>query len=311
MKFKTIYDIWIRIRKLSVNRKYKDRLFRLIFQEKHALLNLYNAVNGTNYTDAEELIITTIQDAIYMGMKNDVAFLIDCQLNLYEHQSSWNPNMPLRGLLYFSEMLRAYIEKGHLDIYASTKVMLPMPQYLVFYNGTEKQKDRIELKLSDSFFSQGEVTPALECHAILLNINKGHNQELMNKCKPLADYAYFIQSIRDNLEQGYPLEAAAELAVNECIEKNILADILIQNRAEVLDMLLTTYDEKLHHKTLREEGRELGRAEGKELGRAEAFIQIYKELGLSQEEICTKLMEKYSLTEEKASLYLKQFWQEK
>lgn len=315
---KNLYDIWIRFRRLTVNRKYKDRLFRLIFQEKQALLTLYNAVNDTNYTNADELVITTIQDAIYMGMKNDGAFLIDCQMNLYEHQSSWNPNMPLRGLLYFSEMLRAYVEKKQLNLYSSTKITLPLPQYLVFYNGTEKEEDRMELNLSDSFFSRGGEAPSLECRAILLNINKGHNQELMEKCKPLADYAYFVQTVRDNLAHGYPLEIATEMAVDECIEKDIMADILIQNRGEVLNMLLTTYDRKLHEKTLQKEARAEGHAEGHALGLAEgkklglsmgiqALIETCLELGLSREDTLLKIKEKFTLSSEEANTYLKQY----
>lgn len=97
MKLKLVHGIQTAFRRIHVYRQYKDRLFRMIFHDREELLSLYNAVNGTEYTDASALIVMTLKDVIYLGMKNDVAFLIGCDLNLYEHQSTWNPNMPLRG----------------------------------------------------------------------------------------------------------------------------------------------------------------------------------------------------------------------
>ena len=64
-----------------VNRKYKDRLFRLVFEDKRDLLDLYNAVNGSNYQNPDELMITTLEDAIYLGMKNDLSFTHRNSLN--------------------------------------------------------------------------------------------------------------------------------------------------------------------------------------------------------------------------------------
>ena len=137
------------------NKKYKDRLFRMIFQDKNDLLSLYNAVNQSHYTNPEELEITTLDNVLYMGMKNDLSFLIDSVLNLYEAQSSWNPNMPLRGLAYFSRMYAGYVASRKLDVYSQTRIPLPAPRYLVFYNGTKDEPERLELRLSDSFISTG------------------------------------------------------------------------------------------------------------------------------------------------------------
>ena len=254
-------------RKFRINRRYKDQLFRLIFNNKQDLLDLYNAVHATNYTDSDDLIITTINDAVYLGMKNDLSFLIANVLNLYEHQSTLNPNMPLRGLFYFSDVLRSYIETNHLDIYSKTLVSLPAPVYLIFYNGVDDAPDEMEYRLSDAFHDLPDgFLPALECRARMLNINLGHNKVLMQRCQKLNEYACFIARIRGFLDRKYPLEDAVNRAVDECIEEGILADILRKNRSEVINMILTDYDEKLHMQTVRKEGYEDGLKDGLEDG---------------------------------------------
>lgn len=164
-----------------INRKFKDRLFRMVFQSKKDLLELYNAINGTSYTNPDELEINTLDDVIYMGMKNDSSFLIDNFLNLYEHQSTYNPNLPARGLLYFADLYRSYMARKKLNLYSSSLQKLPVPKFVVFYNGKAEEPDQQELKLSDAFEmpEDGEL-PAVEVRVVMLNINWGHNKELMN-----------------------------------------------------------------------------------------------------------------------------------
>lgn len=286
MKIKPITQALHKFRHFRVNRKYKDHLFRFIFQDKKDLLDLYNAINSTDYSNPDELLITTLQDVVYLGMKNDVSFLIGSYLNLYEHQSTLCPNMPLRGLLYFADMYRAYVEANGLNMYSATQVVLPTPKYIIFYNGTKKQPERLELRLSDAFeATDGEHS--LECKAVMLNVNYGHNQEIMKKCKRLEDYAYFVQAVRNYLESGDSLGTAVDLAVDECIEKNILADLLRQNRAEVRNLLLTVYDKKLHEKTLREEG--------KSEGKIETLLEFLNEKGTVSENLRTTISSEKNL----------------
>ena len=256
----------------ETKRTYKDSLFRMIFQDREALLSLYNAINGTCYDQPEELIITTLEDAIYLGWKNDVSFLIQDVLSLYEHQSTKNPNMPLRGLFYISSLFRGYLKENELDPYSSALLKLPTPRYIVFYNGTQEEPDRMELRLSDSFIRK-EDEPCIECKALVLNINYGHNQELMGACRKLYEYAYFIQKVRDFLEEGLIRDAAIDRAVVHCIEADILKDFLSRHRAEVKDLFLTEYDEKLHERTLREEGRMEGIEQGIKRGIEQGFKQ--------------------------------------
>ena len=211
----------------KINKKYKDRLFRLIFQDKKDLLELYNAINNSDYTNPEDLTITTIEDVVYMGMKNDLSFIIGDVMNLYEHQSSYSPNLPLRGLFYFASLYRERIEDVKQKLYMNVPLHIPFPQYIVFYNGTKQEPERQELKLSDLFVKTGkEVPPALECKAVVLNINFGHNRELMEKCVTLREYSRFVVMIRQQMSGELPFEEV----VDTCIRQGILSEILRKNR---------------------------------------------------------------------------------
>ena len=117
----------------TANRNYKDRLFRFVFNNKKDLLDLYNAINGTNYDNPEELEVNTLENVLYLSMKNDLSFLIDAELNLYEHQSTYNPNMPMRGLLYFAGVYNRHISSREINIYSSSPKEFPFPGHIVFY----------------------------------------------------------------------------------------------------------------------------------------------------------------------------------
>lgn len=241
---------------LYPNRKYKDRLFQRVFQKKEDLLELYNAINHTAYNNPDDLEITTLEDAIYLSMKNDISFVISATLNLYEQQSTFNPNMPIRGLLYFARLYEAYIKENNFDIYGRTLIKLPSPQYIIFYNGREKQPDELELKLSEAFEGNDSSECALECRARMLNINMEHNQRLLRSCKRLYDYSYFIAEVNKNIDSGMVLAQAIRKAMDTCIEQDILKDILLKSKSEVFHMLLTEYDEKKHMKHIYKEGYE-------------------------------------------------------
>ncbi|MDO5126763.1 MAG: hypothetical protein Q4D54_03320 [Eubacteriales bacterium] len=138
--------------KVIVNREYKSTLFSMLFRDKEALLELYNAINHTHYTDTEEIRIVTLENAVYMGVKNDLAFVIDLHLNLYEHQSTYNPNIPLRDLFYIAQEYKTmFYDKS---LYSRKQIKIPMPRFLVFYNGVEDRPEREVLKLSDAYYTK-------------------------------------------------------------------------------------------------------------------------------------------------------------
>ena len=107
-----------------------------VTEHKEYALSLYNAVNGSHYTNADELDLYTIEDAVYMGMKNDLSFIFDATLNLYENQSSYNPNMPLRGLFYFSKQYEKYVKLNRLNLHRTVLQKIPAPRYIVFITAT-------------------------------------------------------------------------------------------------------------------------------------------------------------------------------
>jgi len=220
----------IEYQNIHENRKYKDSLFRMVSKEKEDLLDLYNAINGTEYDNPEDLEINTLESVLYISMKNDISFLIDGSMNLYEHQSTKNANMPLRGLLYFAR---------------------------------------------------------------LLNINYGQNRELMEKCRRLEEYAIFVETVRKYKKEDYSLKKAIILAIDECIEKGILLDILTKERNEVVAVVLETFNKELYEKNLKADAYEDGVRD-----KLLSLIRIKLEKGKSVEQIADELEETVEMIQE-------------
>ena len=286
----------VRNRTVKATKKYKDTIFRMLFENKENLLSLYNAMNHKNYTDADALQVVTLENSIYMGMKNDLAFILDMNLYLYEHQSTYNPNMPLRDLFYISnEYQKLVVQKS---LYSSVLQKIPAPKFVVFYNGTKEIEDVSEFRLSSAYECQTD-DPDLELRVTVLNVNEGHNQELMEHCQTLKEYAQYVAKVRKYTSLGeLSLEEAVECAVEECIKEGILAEFLIQNRAEVISMSIFEYNKDEEEKKLRKAEFEAGREAGIEEGREEGRIELLKQLiqrklskGKSIDEIAEELEE--------------------
>ena len=253
-------------RKRKPKRTYRDTLFRTIFggkdeRSKRWLLSLYNALSGKNHTNIEDLEITTLEDVIYVSMKNDLSFLIHSQMCLYEHQSTVNPNMPLRGLLYFSQLYQQYIDKHKKNLYGSVLVKIPAPQFIVFYNGDKEQSDIVEYKLSDAFLtdvsSKDRETYGVdfEWTATVININKNHNESLSKNCEPLYYYCEFVNQVKENLSQGMTFDSAVNEAVDFAIKGDFLEGFFREKRMKILDDIYTEFDQESYDETLRNDGR--------------------------------------------------------
>ena len=259
---------------------YKDSVFRRLFGDpanRDALLSLYNALNGTCYADPELLEINTIDDAVYMGMKNDISCIIDCRMVLFEHQSSYNPNMPLRGLMYFSKLYDQYVKTQAKNLYSSKLVKIPTPRYFVLYNGKKEAADKTLLRLSDAF-ARPDESGDFQWTAEMININRGHNQKLMDSCRLLSEYVQFVDCVESFRREKSGIDEAVKSAVDECIRKNILKDFLLKHKSEVIDMCITEYDEKETMTLFYEEGLEEGHVKGLKEGRVEGQAVSLKNL---------------------------------
>ena len=267
-----------------MRRNHKDGLFCRLFAEKENALSLYNALTGSSYTDADGLEIVTLEDAVYLSQKNDCAVCVQSSLALFEQQSSWNPNMPLRGLLYFAADYAGWLARHKKDVHSSGLVKIPAPSYYVLYNGTAERKDREELRLSDAFEKPAE---GYEWTAHVVNVNAGHNTAILDRCELLGEYADFIADARQKQQEGLSPDDAVVAAVDACIRRDgKLAEFMRIHKAEVNTMYLFGVDfEKIHREAVREEawndGLAKGLADGHKQGLADGLRSLLKDTGMS------------------------------
>ena len=258
---------------LTVNRTFKSMLFIMLVEDRKNLLELYNAITGKHYADPELLEINTLENAIYMSMKKDVSFLIDGRLSLYEHQSTKNPNLPLRFLLYISHLYSRLTVKANL--YGERIVRIPAPKFIIFYNGKDDMPER-------------------QLEATLLNISGTNNRKLKDACRTLRDYAIYTDKIRMYTEtMEFP--EAVDRTINECIKEDVLRDFLMEYKAEARAMSIFEYDQERHMQQEREAGIEKGRRQGEEqllrrqvqknLARGMSFAEIAEVLDETEERI--------------------------
>ena len=225
---------------VSASQEHKDRLFNFIFgrlENRKWTLSLYNAVNNTGYEDETKIEFNTLDDYLYVSMQNDTSFLFAEYVNLYEHQSTYNPNMPLRMMQYISAIYDKYITSNELNKYGSKIMRLPVPRLVVFYNGSKAEPDEKILRLSDSFPKANRENADIEVRVRMLNINHGHNRELMNACRPLYEYAWFVQRIRELKSDSDDLGVAVGKALEAMPEEYLLKPFLKEHMAEVTNML--------------------------------------------------------------------------
>ena len=283
-------------------RQTKDIVFRLVFgNDRQALLQLYNVLHGTAYTDPHALQIVTLDNAIYISRKNDLAFLLAGSINMYEHQSTLNPNMPVRFLIYLAQEYQLLVESTDKSLYGSELIPLPTPQCVVFYNGIADTPDEYELRLSSAFSNQ-DVEPAVEVVVKVININYGHNEYLMQGCGMLSQYAQFVAVTREYANRYKNREEAMNAAIEYCIAHGILEDILRKHRSQVLGSLLEEFDEKKYARTLREEGYEAGRTDGFTEGEQRGIERgIAKGAEQERYRLLVKLVKDGNLTIQKAA----------
>ena len=250
--------------KTLVNRKHKDRLFSFIFgrsENRRWTLDLYNAINGSSYEKSDDIEITTLEDVIYMGMKNDVSFILYENMNIYEHQSTINPNMPLRELMYVGKLYDKFIFSRRLNIYGRSRIVIPVPKLVVFYNGRDYNECKV-LNLYDLFQDPSQADKSdISVRVKVININYGQNEFILRACRPLSEYSWFIEEIRRNRTETN-IETAIQFAMEAMPKEFEIREFLIHHRAEVMDMCLTEYNEAETMELFREEFIEEGIKQG-------------------------------------------------
>ena len=278
--------------KVKIQKEYKDRLFTFLFgseEHKDWTLSLYNAVNGSDYTDPEKVRITTIKDVLYLGMHNDVSFQISDEMNLYEQQSSFNPNMPLRQMQYAGNLFEQYIKEQKRNKFGTELIRLPVPKLITFYNGRTEEPDERILELKDSFPEGSD--PDIYVRVRMININYGQNKELLIVCRPLREYSWLIGEIRKNKQDGISIETAVNKAITDMPDDFVIRPLLEAHRAEVLGMLLTEYDEAEAMELFKLDGKREGIKEGIKEGRESSLMTSIQNLMHNLNMTCDQAME--------------------
>ncbi|MDR0562678.1 MAG: hypothetical protein LBG73_08320 [Spirochaetaceae bacterium] len=262
---------------MSINRQHKDGVFTAYFGNLDRLRQLYSAATGEPVSPSAVITVNTLSDVLFMYWKNDISFMIDRLIILFvEHQSTLNRNIPLRMFLYGGRVYEKLLELRGL--YRQKQIRLPRPLFFVFYNGSELMPDRWEERLSDAF--EGSGSAGLELTVVFLNINAGHNEELMARCPALREYSQFIAKVRAVQAELTPekprqiSEEAVTRSVKYCIEHNIMRDFLRENASEVVNMLFTEYNLADALEVAREEGREDAFEAARKIALADAQAEI-------------------------------------
>lgn len=266
--------------------EYKDRLFSFMFgneEHKEWTLSLYNAVNGTSYADPAQISIQTIRQVLYMGMHDDVAFIIADMLSLYEQQSTFNPNMPVRMLEYTANLMEKYIRQNSLNKYSRRQLRLPTPKLAVFYNGLEEEPDERELRLSEAFSPETRDGADVSVRVRMININRGRSARLMEACRPLTEYAWIVDNIR-LMNRTNNLEAAIDRTIDAMPGDFLTKPFLEAHRAEVKNMLLTEYNEAETLELFKKEYRAEGRVQGREDERVDNIRKLMRSLKLTAQQ---------------------------
>jgi len=256
---------------MKVNENFKSSIFSLVFSNPDTLRELYCALEGITISNDVPVVINTLEDILFMDMNNDISFEIGGKLVvLIEHQSTINPNMALRLLMYIGRVYEKIIEDK--KIYSSAKVSIPQPEFFVLYNGMKPFPDEKTLKLSELFESTEclgipeKAFPALELELRIININEGKNEGIAKRCRTLAQYSALVSKVREYQREGLSLKGAIKKAVPYCRKHDILKGFMEEHAKEIMNMLTTEWNWDTAKEVWQEEAREEGLSKGREEG---------------------------------------------
>ena len=274
---------------MKTNAKFKNSVFSYLFSDPDILRELYCALKGVTLPPDVPVVINTLEDVLFMDRINDISFEIGGRLVvLIEHQSTVNPNIALRLLMYIARVYEKTV--GDRNLYSTKRISIPQPEFFVLYNGLALYPDEAVLRLSDMFRSAeplglpDRTSPVLELEVKVLNINEGKNEAIVQRCRHLAQYSAFVAKTREYKNNGYSLQEAIKKAVVFCRNHDILKELLEENASEVLNMLTAEWDLDVAKQVWFEDGFDEGLAKGHEQGLAEGHDE-----GLAEGETKGKL----------------------
>lgn len=274
---------------MNINRNFKDSLFRKLFSDKENLLSLINALSGTSYANPDDIQINTIDNTIFKGMQNDVSCILDGNMYIIEHQSTVNPNMPFRCIVYYFILCVQLIMKGLLNPYSKKLMKLPSFRCYVLYNGDEEQPDRKILRFTDAFihnFKGGREWST----ATMLNINYGHNKKLMSKCRVLEEYSIFVAKIKYYRKMGLSSNEAVKRSIDDGIRENVLMNYLTAEKVmSIMWDCIVEYSEEEAVAAVKEEWCNIVKADERTKNMITAITCIMQDYNGTFEDACRKL----------------------
>ncbi|MCL2229821.1 MAG: Rpn family recombination-promoting nuclease/putative transposase [Treponema sp.] len=289
---------------MNPNRTYKDSVFTSLFSDSDLLRELYGAIGGVSLPDDVPISINTLENVLVRDIYNDISFMVGSKLVvLIEHQSTINPNMALRLLMYMAETYKQMVKEK--NIYSGKIVYIPYPEFYVLYDGVDSYPDKALLKLSDLYENLKEIGlpekshPLLELEVQVLNINEGKNCEMVNRCRKLSEYSLFVSKVREFMDKYNDLLKAIKEAVKYCQEHDILREYLEKHGYEVINMLYYEYNQELEREVIHEEAFEDGLQEGLKQGHTKGHQQGIAE---GHNEVLTLLDQGLSIGEIKKRL---------
>jgi len=254
------------------NREYKSDVFSMLMEYQEYAMDVYKALGGKSESDPSAIEIKTLEKGISLSIRNDAAFIIDTDLHMYEHQSTYNPNMPLRSLLYLAEIIKPMIIGN--DLYGKKMIRIPKPKFVVFYNGEKNRPEKEVQKLSDAYSHAGDDTDSIELTCTVYNINPNNNDKLKKESFVLRGYIQFVEKVREYLKSGETdNEKVVEKAIDYCINNHILEEFFRKRKTEVIKVMAIDMTFEAREKIFRKEEYEEGLAEGKAEGKAEGLVE--------------------------------------
>ena len=250
---------------MNENREYKSDVFSMLMEDKRYALEVYNALNGSDYTDPEAVEMVRLEKGVSLSVRNDAAFIIDMNINFYEHQSTYSPNMPLRSMIYYVNTLEKWIRESGKDLFSRKLIRIPTPHFVVFYNGMEKRPEYEEMRLSQAFCHETEE-PEIEVRCKVYNINPDNSRELKQRSEVLDGYTYFVEKVREYRANEDTREDAVKRAVEDCIREHVLEEFFRSRKDEVIKVTHLDFTWERREELIRKEEYEEGEAAGIRIG---------------------------------------------